>query len=35
MKKDNEKVIGCVICSKGCFYMLRGEDIMEEEVMKK
>jgi hypothetical protein len=35
MQKATEHVIGCVLCSPGCFSLFRGEALMDDAVMKK
>jgi chitin synthase len=35
LQKSTEHVIGCVLCSPGCFSLFRGRALMENSVMKK
>lgn len=35
LQKATEHVIGCVLCSPGCFSLFRGSALMENSVMKK
>ena len=35
MQKATEHVLGCVLCSPGCFSLFRGSAIMDDNVMKK
>ncbi|KAF5283180.1 hypothetical protein FQR65_LT02692 [Abscondita terminalis] len=35
LQKSTEHVIGCVLCSPGCFSLFRAEALMEDRVMKK
>uniref|UniRef100_A0A336L059 chitin synthase n=1 Tax=Culicoides sonorensis TaxID=179676 RepID=A0A336L059_CULSO len=35
LQKATEHVIGCVLCSPGCFSLFRGHALMENNVMKK
>ncbi|KAJ9577214.1 hypothetical protein L9F63_006188, partial [Diploptera punctata] len=35
MQKATEHVIGCVLCSPGCFSLFRGEALMDDAVMNK
>lgn len=35
LQKATEHVIGCVLCSPGCFSLFRGRALMEDSVMKK
>jgi chitin synthase len=35
MQKATEHVIGCVLCSPGCFSLFRGVALMDDAVMKK
>jgi chitin synthase len=35
LQKATEHVIGCVLCSPGCFSLFRGEALMDDAVMKK
>lgn len=35
LQKSTEHVIGCVLCSPGCFSLFRGSALMENSVMKK
>lgn len=35
LQKATEHVIGCVLCSPGCFSLFRGEALMDENVMAK
>jgi chitin synthase len=35
MQKATEHVIGCVLCSPGCFSLFRGEALMDNAVMNK
>jgi len=35
MQKATEHVIGCVLCSPGCFSLFRGIALMEDNVMAK
>ncbi|CAH1115687.1 unnamed protein product [Psylliodes chrysocephalus] len=35
MQKATEHVIGCVLCSPGCFSLFRGKALMDDNVMKK
>jgi len=35
MQKATEHVIGCVLCSPGCFSLFRGKPLMDNAVMKK
>jgi len=34
-QKATEHVIGCVLCSPGCFSLFRGSALMDDNVMKK
>ena len=34
LQKATEHVMGCVLCSPGCFSMFRGEALMDDNVMK-
>ncbi|KAL1514128.1 hypothetical protein ABEB36_003439 [Hypothenemus hampei] len=35
LQKATEHVIGCVLCSPGCFSLFRGKALMDDNVMKK
>lgn len=35
LQKSTEHVIGCVLCSPGCFSLFRGRALMENSVMRK
>ncbi|OWR41051.1 chitin synthase [Danaus plexippus plexippus] len=35
LQKATEHMIGCVLCSPGCFSLFRGKAIMDDNVMKK
>jgi chitin synthase len=35
MQKATEHVIGCVLCSPGCFSLFRGSALMDDNVMHK
>jgi chitin synthase len=35
MQKATEHVIGCVLCSPGCFSLFRGKALMDKSVMRK
>ncbi|XP_065139450.1 chitin synthase chs-2-like [Paramisgurnus dabryanus] len=35
LQKSAEHVLGCVLCSPGCFSLFRGEALMDDNVMKK
>ncbi|XP_047516301.1 chitin synthase chs-2 isoform X2 [Pieris napi] len=35
MQKATEHMIGCVLCSPGCFSLFRGKALMDDNVMKK
>merc|ERR1719186_893218 len=35
LQKATEHVLGCVLCSPGCFSMFRGKAIMDDNVMRK
>lgn len=35
LQKTAEHVIGCVLCSPGCFSLFRAEALMDDNVMKK
>jgi hypothetical protein len=35
LQKATEHVIGCVLCSPGCFSLFRGVALMDDAVMKK
>lgn len=35
LQKATEHIIGCVLCSPGCFSLFRGRALMENSVMKK
>ncbi|XP_063901353.1 chitin synthase chs-2 isoform X2 [Zophobas morio] len=35
LQKATEHVIGCVLCSPGCFSLFRGKSLMDDNVMKK
>jgi len=34
-QKATEHVLGCVLCSPGCFSLFRGSALMDDNVMKK
>ena len=34
MQKATEHILGCVLCSPGCFSLFRGEAVMDDNVMK-
>lgn len=34
MQKATEHVLGCVLCSPGCFSLFRGSALMDDNVMK-
>ena len=35
LQKSTEHVLGCVLCSPGCFSMFRGSALMDDNVMRK
>lgn len=35
LQKATEHVLGCVLCSPGCFSLFRGSALMDYNVMKK
>lgn len=35
LQKATEHVIGCVLCSPGCFSLFRGSAVMDDNVMKR
>ena len=35
MQKSTEHILGCVLCSPGCFSMFRGVALMDKNVMRK
>ena len=35
LQKATEHVLGCVLCSPGCFSLFRGRALMDANVMKK
>nr|QIJ96688.1 chitin synthase B [Glyphodes pyloalis] len=35
MQKATEHMIGCVLCSPGCFSLFRGKALMDDNIMKK
>ncbi|XP_021367706.1 uncharacterized protein LOC110459670 isoform X2 [Mizuhopecten yessoensis] len=35
LQKATEHVLGCVLCSPGCFSMFRGSSLMDDNVMRK
>ena len=35
MQKATEHVLGCVLCSPGCFSLFRGSALLDDNVMKK
>ena len=35
LQKATEHVLGCVLCSPGCFSLFRGSALMDDNVMKK
>ena len=35
LQKATEHVLGCVLCSPGCFSLFRGSAIMDDNVMRK
>jgi hypothetical protein len=35
LQKATEHVIGCVLCSPGCFSLFRGSALMDDNVMQK
>lgn len=35
LQKATEHVVGCVLCSPGCFSLFRAEVLMQDRVMKK
>ncbi|XP_076459247.1 chitin synthase chs-1-like isoform X2 [Babylonia areolata] len=35
LQKATEHVLGCVLCSPGCFSLFRGSSLMDDNVMKK
>jgi len=35
MQKSTEDVIGCVLCSPGCFSLFRGSALMDDNVMAR
>ena len=35
MQKATEHVLGCVLCSPGCFSLFRGSAIMDDNVMQR
>ena len=34
LQKSTEHVLGCVLCSPGCFSLFRGAALMDDNVMK-
>lgn len=34
LQKSTEHVMGCVLCSPGCFSLFRGKAVMDENVMR-
>jgi chitin synthase len=35
LQKAAENMIGCVLCSPGCFSLFRGASLMDDNVMRK
>lgn len=35
LQKATEHMIGCVLCSPGCFSLFRGKALMDDNVLKK
>lgn len=35
LQKATEHVLGCVLCSPGCFSLFRAESLMDDNVMRK
>lgn len=35
LQKATEHMIGCVLCSPGCFSLFRGSALMDDNVMKR
>ena len=35
LQKATEHVLGCVLCSPGCFSLFRGSALMDDNIMKK
>jgi len=35
LQKATEDVLGCVLCSPGCFSLYRGTALMDDNVMRK
>ena len=35
LQKATEHMIGCVLCSPGCFSLFRGKALMDDSVMRK
>ena len=35
LQKATEHVLGCVLCSPGCFSLFRGSALMDDSVMRK
>jgi hypothetical protein len=35
LQKATEHMIGCVLCSPGCFSLFRGKALMDDNVMRK
>lgn len=35
LQKATEHMIGCVLCSPGCFSLFRGKALMDDNVMKR
>ena len=35
LQKSTEHILGCVLCSPGCFSLFRGSALMDDNVMKR
>jgi cellulose synthase/poly-beta-1,6-N-acetylglucosamine synthase-like glycosyltransferase len=35
LQKSTEHVLGCVLCSPGCFSLFRGSALMDDNIMRK
>ena len=35
LQKSTEHILGCVLCSPGCFSLFRGSALMDDNVMRK
>jgi chitin synthase len=35
LQKATEHILGCVLCSPGCFSLFRGSALMDDNVMKR